>query len=167
MTLPENCVIRLNMAWYSSSEIEVDLSQIKNDIFMDVPIGRKKPPMNRYSMNEIEKLIGKYEKIKYLAISNVNEKEDLLDFLKINCQIIPKIESLKGIGNIKEILSCLPYKNKIIMLDHEDLYNDLLTNKKNPELLYSNYIDELKKNCKESDCCVLQTAGIVFSEISK
>ena len=41
--------------------------------------------------------------------------------------IVPKIESRAGIKNILEIVDVLG-KEKIVMLDHDDLYSEILRN---------------------------------------
>ena len=105
-----------------------------------------------------------FKNIKYIGISNVENPYDLELFLKLKLKIIPKIESIMGIKNIKEILQKLPYKNKIIMLDHEDLYNDLIKNNISPNELYPNYIEKLNEICKDNNVKMLKTIGIIFND---
>ena len=41
------------------------------EFFIDLPIGRIKPPNNRYTLDEIAPLVNKFSNIKYFAVSNV------------------------------------------------------------------------------------------------
>ena len=66
-----------------------------------------------------------------MAISNVTGPEDIQKYLKLtpsNITIVPKIESRLGIENIESIINELRGGEKIIMLDHDDLYSDLIKN---------------------------------------
>ena len=53
--LPKNVIFRINMAWCNSiSELEEKLEKNKNSyFFIDLPIGRIKPPNNRYTLDEM------------------------------------------------------------------------------------------------------------------
>ena len=53
--LPENTVFRINMAWCNSlKELESKLNKNKEmKFFIDLPIGRIKPPNNKYTLDEI------------------------------------------------------------------------------------------------------------------
>ena len=116
-----------------------------------MPINRIKPPNNNYSINDLIPLLKKYTNIKYLAISNVEKKEDLLEYKKIipnNITIVPKIESVNGIMNIKEITDELEAGNKIVMLDHDDLFSSIIKSKK-PVSTFKKYISNLIIFCKK------------------
>ena len=53
--VPENTVLRINLAWCNSiDELENILkTHPDNKIFVDLPIGRIKPPNNRYTLSLI------------------------------------------------------------------------------------------------------------------
>ena len=96
--VPENTVLIINLAWCNSiDELENILkTHPDNKIFVDLPIGRIKPPNNRYTLEEIIPLFESYQNIKYFAISNVEKDTDLdvfLDSIPKNVTIVPKIES--------------------------------------------------------------------------
>ena len=165
--IPDNAVFRVNLAWVSSLEkLEEILEKNKeNRIFLDVPKNRLKPPHNRYSIDDLLPVIKKYGNITYFAISNVNSPEDLLSInekIPKNITIVPKIESPQGVKNIKQITEKLN-NEKIVMLDHDDLYTEILKNKESPES-FSSYIQELSDFCKENDVILLRTIGVMFAD---
>ncbi|SVE10043.1 uncharacterized protein METZ01_LOCUS462897, partial [marine metagenome] len=104
--LKPNTVFRVNLAWTTLKELKkIVQHHKKKTIFFDLPINRIKPPNNNYSIDDLIPILKKYTNIKYLAISNVEKKEDLFEYKKIipnHVTIVPKIESVNGIMNIKE-----------------------------------------------------------------
>ena len=115
--IPKDTVLRINLAWCNSID---DLENIlkthpDNKIFVDLPIGRIKPPNNRYTLEEIVPLFESYKNIQYFAISNVENDTDLdvfLDSIPKNVTIVPKIESPNGVKNIEAIMKKLDYDEK-------------------------------------------------------
>ena len=99
----------------------------------------------------------------------INKKEDLDEYItKIpkNITIVPKIESSIGVDNIESITNKLEYKERIIMLDHDDLYIDLL--KLNiPTEKFSYYMNKLIDFCKTNNILLLRTVGIIFTNEDK
>ena len=98
INIPKDTVFRINMAWCNSiSELKEKLEKNRNsNFFIDLPIGRIKPPNNRYTLDEMIPILNKNENVKFFAVSNVESSDDLKEFLekipnKIN--IVPKIES--------------------------------------------------------------------------
>ena len=57
--LPKDVVFRINLAWCNSlSELEEKLSKNRDtEFFIDLPVGRLKPPNNRYSLDEMIPII--------------------------------------------------------------------------------------------------------------
>lgn len=168
LKIPENAIVRLNLAWEPSiKELKLHLGKFKkNDIMIDVPIGRKKAPNTRWNIDEIIEITN-HPRVKYLAISNVNEAEDLMLYLfkvRHSINIIPKIESLFAIENIEEITNFLRLP-KIISLDTEDLFTDLVRQRK--EKFYSKYMRQLFEDCEKLDVKVLGLCGVGFSELTK
>lgn len=53
--IPDDAIFRINLAWVNDlSELKNLLEKHKNhSIFMDLPIGRTKPPNNSYSIDEL------------------------------------------------------------------------------------------------------------------
>ena len=165
--LKPDTIFRVNLAWTTLKELKKILLRHKEKtIFFDLPINRIKPPHNSYSIDDLITILRNYTNIKYLAISNVEKKEDVLKYKKIipnHVMIVPKIESVKGIMNIKEITDELEVNNKIVMLDHDDLFSSIIKSRK-PISLFKNCISKLVIFCKKNKITLLRTVGVVFSD---
>ena len=86
-----------------------------------------------------------------------------------NITIVPKIESHTGVENIKSITEKLVVGEKIVMLDHDDLYSNLLKSNISSDkffLLHSNNLIEF--DCKSNNIMlILRTIGIIFTDEDK
>ena len=169
--IPENSVFRINLAWVNSITELKKLLEIHQShvIFLDLPVNRTKPPNNKYSLNDVISILENYDNIKFIAISNVETEKDLTEYLKVvpkNITIVPKIESHTGIENIKDIVKKLEYEKRIIMLDHDDLYADLLKSNISSDK-FSYYVNNLNEFCKSNNIILLRTIGIIFSDENK
>tara|TARA_B110000438_G_scaffold274755_1_gene295160 strand:+ start:1004 stop:1522 length:519 start_codon:yes stop_codon:yes gene_type:complete len=166
MQFSDDTVMRINLAWVDNIEsLQKLIEQYENDIFLDFPIGRSKPPNNIHNFNNIKQIIEKHKNIKYLAISNVENPNDILEFINQfndNISIVPKIESRDGINNIDEICKVLP-EPKHVMLDHDDLFSDLIKKNVNPSDFFS-YIEKLDDYCNNNSINLLRTRGVIFSD---
>jgi predicted CopG family antitoxin len=165
--LPKNCIFRINLAWINTLDELVLLLKKHNQIqiFMDLPIGRTKPPNNKYSFNDLISILESNKNIKYFAISNVNSSTDLekfIDKIPPHVVLVPKIESPEGVINIKNITDILR-NEKVVMLDHDDLFSNLIKNNENPKK-FKDYIFELTEFCKKNKVVLLRTIGVVFSD---
>ncbi|MDC0186971.1 hypothetical protein OAJ08_02155 [Candidatus Nitrosopelagicus sp.] len=170
VNLPDDVIYRINLAWIN------DLETLKNiiekhqnhKIFIDLPKNRTKPPNNKYSMEQITPILETYDNIKYFAISNVDSHEILTEFLEYlpkNIVAIPKIESPLGVKNIKEITNSLG-NEKIVMLDHDDLYSSMLKSKDDPKN-FQIYVQSLIDFCNNNDVTLLRTVGVMFADTEK
>ena len=171
ISFPNDVIYRINLAWINNlQELERLLKKHdKQKIFLDLPINRIKPPNNKYSLDDIVSILNSYENIKYFAISNVNNANDLEsynDLIPKNVTIVPKIESPDGISNVSEIVQAIPGQEKILMLDHDDLFS-ALTKLAEPPSNFKNYINELVEFCKENNITLLRTIGVIFSDEEK
>ena len=169
--LPENTVFRINMAWCNNlKELESKLSKNKEmKFFIDLPIGRIKPPNNKYTLDEIIPIIKSNSNIQYFAVSNVESRNDLEPFLKKlpdRIIIVPKIESPTAIENIDEICNELKYEKRIIMLDHDDLFSSIIHSNEDEEK-FQQYIKKLVDYCENNNISLLRTVGVVFSDDEK
>ena len=169
--LPSDAFYRIDLAWINNiQEFEELLKKHKNHkIFLDLPINRVKPPNNKYSLNDISQILKSYNNIKYFAISNVNSSKDLeryIQFIPNNIILVPKIESPEGISNVSEIVQAIPGQEKILMLDHDDLFSALTKLNESPDK-FKDYINELVEFCKEKNITLLRTIGVIFSDEEK
>lgn len=169
--IPKDVIYRINLAWVNDLKELVNLLEkhLSHKIFLDLPIGRTKPPNNSYSLNDLIPVLEKYSNIAYFAVSNVTSDKDIDNFqtlLPKNIVIIPKIESPEGINNIKDIINAIKSKEKIIMLDHDDLYS-ALTKQNAHSSQFKEYFDKLVDFCKKNNVTLLRTIGVVFSDEEK
>ena len=169
--VPKDAIFRVNLAWCSSiTELNNILEKYPdNDIFLDLPKGRIKPPNNKYSLDDLIPTILTFRQIKFMAISNVESSSDLETFIKKipdHVILVPKIESPTAIKNIFEIVDAIPNTKKILMLDHDDLFSQMIKNKE-PIDNFKNYIQKLKNFCNENGVTLLRTIGVIFSDDEK
>jgi citrate lyase beta subunit len=165
--LPKNSIFRINLAWINSlDELHSLLKKHEHsEIFMDLPIGRTKPPNNKYSFDDLVSILNSNKNIRYFAISNVNSSQDLKSFIDTipkHVSLVPKIESPEGVLNIKDITDILG-NEKIIMLDHDDLFSNLIKKNESPEK-FKDYIVNLTDFCQKNNVTMLRTIGVVFSD---
>ena len=168
IVLPKDTVFRINLAWCNTiKELEEKLSNNKeSDFFIDLPVGRIKPPNNRYTLDDIIPIIKKNPNVKFFAVSNVESKNDLIEFLEKlpdSVNIVPKIESPNAVQNIDKICNALKTDKKIVMLDHDDLFSSIIRNKENKDSFQDN-IKKLVDYCQENNVVLLRTVGVVFSD---
>jgi len=52
---------------------------------------------------------------------------------------------------------------KIIMLDHDDLYSNLIKKNEKPEK-FKEYISNLSNFCQKNNVIMLRTIGVIFSD---
>ena len=79
--------------------------------------------------------------------------------------IIPKIESPTAVDNIENIVNALQ-NEKIVMLDHDDLFSTLLKQNKSASD-FKEYIRNLVIFCEKNNVNLLRTIGVVFSDSEK
>ena len=171
IVLPNDTVFRINLAWCNTiKELDEKLSNNKkSDFFIDLPVGRIKPPNNRYTLDDMIPIIKAHSNVKFFAVSNVESKNDLIEFLEKlpnSINIVPKIESPNAVQNIDEICNALKTDKKIVMLDHDDLFSSIIRNKDNKDS-FQNHIKKLVDYCQENNIELLRTVGVVFSDDEK
>ena len=133
-----------------------------------MPVNRTKPPNNKYGIDELIPIIKSNQNIKYFAVSNINSIDDLEMYINIipkHVILVPKIESVDGISNIKQITDALG-ANKIVMFDHDDLYSSIFQSKQ-PISKFLECFNELIEHCKKDKVVLLRTVGVVFSDEEK
>ena len=167
----KDTIFRINLAWCNSiDELKAILQKHRdNKIFLDLPIKRIKAPNNRYALDDLIPIISSHQQIKYLAISNVESPNDLTEFInKISKKIIlvPKIESPTAVKNISGIVNAIPTDEKILMLDHDDLFSEMIKNNESVDN-FKKYIQELTDYCNLNKIILLRTIGVMFSDEEK
>ena len=160
MNYPEDAVIRINVAWIESSEALEQIMQSLSGrkIWLDYPTGRTKPPQPKFSLDETIEFTKRYN-VHYFAFSNAEDTliiEEIRRKVPTNVVLVPKIETINGIGNLAEIMRAA--KTKIVMLDKEDLYTDVKGN----QVEFYRLVEQCRKKCKELDATCLELKGVVF-----
>ena len=168
MPFLEDAIYRINLAWISSLDelISTLEKHASHPIFLDLPVKRMKPPHNKYSIQDLMPIIKSNENIKYFAISNVESSTDILMYVELmpkNVIIVPKIESANGIANINNIASVLEGPEKIVMLDHDDLYSSLAKTNDGPSK-FKEYVTRLVEFCNTNNIKLLRIRGVIFSD---
>ena len=169
--VPNDTILRINLAWCSSiKQLKNILDKHKNNsIFLDLPIRRIKPPNNKYTLDDLIPVISSYNQIRYFAISNVESPDDLEDYIQkipTNIILVPKIESPIAIQNISEIVNAIPTDEKILMLDHDDLFSAIIKNNESIDV-FKKYIQQLTDYCNSNKIILLRTIGVIFSDEEK
>jgi pyruvate kinase len=161
---PKDAVVRVNSAWVKTEE---ELSQIltKNHdryVFLDFPSGRTKPPRPTLTLMQLLQAIRLNKNVQYFAVSNAEDEEQLENIKNLigEVELVPKIETIIGVENIRKIQKAS--KCKIVMLDVEDLYVCCKADTK----LYQNNINKLYRKCKELNIKVIRLCGVAFEEVS-
>ena len=167
----KDTIFRINLAWCSSiDELKVMLQKHSNNkIFLDLPIKRIKTPNNRYTLDDLIPIILSNHQIKYFAVSNVESSDDLKYFIKKlpqNIILVPKIESPTAIKNISGIVNALPTDEKILMLDHDDLFSEIIKNNEATDV-FKIYMQQLTDYCNSNKVTLLRTIGVIFSDEEK
>ena len=170
MDIPQDAVFRVNLAWINNlKELKVILEKHRSHkIFLDLPANRTKPPNNKYDVDELIPIIKSNQNIKYFAVSNINSIDDLemyFNTIPKHVTLIPKIESVEGVSNIKQITDALG-TTKIIMFDHDDLYSSIIKSKQ-PISKFLECFNKLVEYCKNHNVVLLRTIGVVFSDEEK
>ena len=157
--VPEDTIFRVNLAWCSDiNELKNILEKYpNNNIFLDLPKGRVKPPNNKYSLDDLIPVISSYKQVKYFAISNK---------IPSNIIVVPKIESPTAIKNISDIVNIIPTDEKILMLDHDDLFSEMIKNNEAADN-FKKYIRDLVDYCDSNKIVLLRTIGVMFSDEEK
>lgn len=165
INFPDDAIARINIAWIKNVEnLKEVLESIKHDIYLDYPQGRTKPPRPVISLDESLALVHFYKHIKYFAVSNVEDPDNIEAIqhrLPNGVELVPKIETQKGINNLDVILERT--KVKYIMLDKEDLYLDANTD----SVLYEDLINQARLKCLNHGVTVLELHGVVFIDLKQ
>ena len=157
VSLPHYAVIRINFAWYRKG-MRIPKGY---DLFFDYPFKRRKPPQPEFTLSEAIKFASELD-AKYFAISNAeDDMASLRKLLPNKIKLVPKIETMKGVDNLKEIIE--EAQTDLIMLDTEDLYL-------NAGNRYKEYLDKFNEEVQhstfyiEKKLKVLRMGGVIFCD---
>lgn len=164
---PEGAIIRVNLAWYGSvAEARQALFDITeklgkfHEVYLDYPQGRSKPPVPVIGEADAFALANEFDAVRYFAISNVEKPSTVLhakDNLPDRVQVVPKIETRKGVMNLDAI--ALECGIKFAMLDKEDLYIDL----KRKPAAFDQFVELARKKAEALGIKLLELQGVVFA----
>jgi len=145
-----DAIIRINLAWVCKDEAKKIIDKSKHSIYLDYPDGRTKPPTPTISFEEAVEL-SKHKNVTYFAFSNATLDKVKSIKGKVNCILVPKIETEQG---VKEVPNMIELGIKTIMLDKEDLYTavDCDPNK------FNQLLDEVRSYKVN----ILELQGVVF-----
>ena len=148
-----NDIIRVNLAWVKDvEEAKRIIKKINNDIYLDYPRGRSKPPKPTIKLDDAIRLANN-QKVKYFAVSNIETAEDcelMIDSLG-DVEFVPKIETEIGVNNMAKMIKA---GVKTMMLDKEDLYTDVNCNSKK--------YNKLIGKARSYPVKLLELQGVVF-----
>lgn len=157
----KDLIVRVNSAWLSStSELDRVLSENKEySVFLDYPLGRTKPPKPKLKLDDLITAMERHSNIKYFAVSN-SEDTDFLWLLRNKVpewiEIVPKIETIKGVDNLDLIASVTWCK--AVMLDKEDLYVDCNAD----QYEYEKLVELARAKCSALGVKPLELLGVFF-----
>lgn len=118
MPIPADVIIRVNLAWVDYERAKLLLNSINQPIYLDYPSGRTKPPKPTITLDEAIALANEF-KVRYFAVSNYEDAKTIRDIKeRVKCEVVPKIETIKGVENIAEIAK----EVAMVMLDKDDLF---------------------------------------------
>ena len=148
MPIPKDAVVRVNLAWVNLYEARAILQSSKHNIYLDYPFGRAKPPKSVITLDEAISLANDFN-VRYFAVSNVEDVKIIRDLNKrVKPEIVPKIETVKGVKNIQNIAK----EVSTIMLDVDDLWIDCKG---------KNWYNLIKR-VKSAEVNILELAAVIF-----
>ena len=161
---PQDAVIRINTAWLNDpNDLRGELAHLKSmgrEVYLDYPIGRRKPPFPTITWSEILEIVKEFDNIKYFAWSNAEAALDLevaRSYLPQRVVLVPKIESLLGVLHLEEIVRAA--ETTLIMIDKEDL---AAAANNDPEI-YQHFLDYTRKKAQALNILAIELQGVVFA----
>lgn len=160
--LPSDLIIRINVAWcHSVEQLLTIIHNSTHPIYLDCPTGRSKPPVPTIALEDVIKIANDNYRVQYFAFSNAEDPEmvkDLRKKIQPRIQLVPKIETMKGVKNMVDI--CEAGQTNMIMLDHEDLY----VNVNHDSEMFNAYMALTFEQGKQFNIKVYKVQGIIFDE---
>jgi len=159
MEMPEHYVTRINVAWVRTEGELDDILLHTENVFLDYPTGRYKPPFPIVTLQYAILKANEYTCVNYFAVSNAEKESEIHELrqaIRKGVTIVPKIETEQGVSNLFGIVDAA--KTSIVMLDKDDLYMNIGKNNEKLEKL----VHRIRKQCDDMDIVLLELAGVVF-----
>jgi len=160
LTLPANFVLRVNLAYVNGLVALNEILQTKNDVFLDFPKGRRKPPFGNITLAGAIGITNTYNNIKYFAISNTEDSkqiETIKECLPSRISVVPKIETIRGVLYLQEIINKV--KPSYVMLDTEDLFTDI-----RDIGIFTKMCSKVEAVCNMNGVKLLKLSGVIFCD---
>lgn len=162
LNIPQKAVVRINVAWVKSrKELNKLLDNARNEVLLDYPSGRFKPPTPVLSLEEAIGIANDRGIITHFAISNAEDKDQVAhvrSLLDEEITLVPKIETEDGVKNVLDI--CDASQSLWVMLDKDDLY----LNVSKDEIIFNGLLKNIEQVCKENNIHLLTLRGVIFSD---
>jgi len=151
LPLPEETIIRINLAWVSVDEATSLIENSKHDIYLDYPSGRTKPPKPTMSLeNALE--LSRHPHVKFFAFSNAEDISVVKNIMDSTDKIVvPKIETALGVKNLPLMIEA---GITHCMIDAEDLYVNIGCD--------GEMLTKLKKEAMSHNIICFTLQGVIF-----
>lgn len=165
ISFPKDIVVRVNLAWmHDMTSARAVLDSIANEgytVYLDYPQGRTKPPKPMFSLEAALTLANESRNIRCFAVSNVEDSDSIKsirDRLDQGIELVPKIETVEGIRNFKDIMDAIGSQHA--MLDKEDLYLSV----NGDSVSFNNMVEHIRMTAKNINVTLLELQGVVFAQ---
>ncbi len=167
LDIPPHAILRVNVAYLKTKgELDAALDGIKNDVFLDFPAGRRKPPRPILSLPDVLAAMRRHRRVRYFGGIDAKDPaavKRLLRRIPDGVQMIPRISSRACVDNLKELAAALPYAAKHAMLDKDDLYADAGVDGDR----FLDYLKTVREKCFACGIQPLELAGVIFLSSGK
>jgi len=160
LRLPEDFVLRVNLAYVNGAADLNAILKTKNDVFLDFPKGRRKPPLGNITLANAIGAANLYHNVKYFAISNTEDPwqiKTIKECLPSRISVVPKIETIRGVLYLQKIIERI--KPSYAMLDTEDLFTDI-----GDVGIFTKMCSEVGALCDTNGVKLLKLSGVIFCD---
>jgi len=158
--LPKDAVVRVNLAHVDSVRGLNEILEVGNDVFLDFPKDRRKPPTGVIPLSVAIETMGIHSNVKYFAVSNTedpNQIKTIRECVPYRVSVVPKIETIKGVLHLQGIIDAV--NPAYIMLDSEDLFLDV-----GDVNIFKDMCSRVEETCKSNDVGLLRLSGVIFCD---
>lgn len=162
LDIPPHAILRVNVAYMKTTgDLDAALDGIKNDVFLDLPAGRRKPPRPVLTLADVLDAMRRHRRVRYFGgadAKDVRALKILLRKIPKSVRLIPRISSRAGAEKLKEVANALPYETKHVMLDKDDLFADMGRDGDR----FPDYLQALRDQCAKVEVQLIELAGVIF-----